>query len=84
MNVGVQLVNYTLALLMWLVIGRVVLSLFTSSRENFIMSFFIKFTEPVYKVVKKIFPFAKESCIPSLSILFIVIIRVTLIIIFRQ
>lgn len=58
----VQLVNYTLALIMWLIVGRVVLSLFTGDRNNFIYAFFLRFTDPVYEVIYRIFPFTR---IPS-------------------
>lgn len=80
----IQIVNYTLALFMWLIVGRIVLSFFAVNKENFMMAFFIKFTEPVYKIARKIVPFAKESCIPAISIILIIIVRLSLVIIFGQ
>lgn len=80
---------------MWLVIGRVVLSIFTSNRNNFMLSFFIRFTEPVYKITRTLFPFAKvshgskesfwgniEGCIPIFSVIIIIILRILLISLF--
>jgi YggT family protein len=80
----IQIINYTLALFMWLIVGRLVLSLLRANRENFIMAFFIKFTEPVYKITRRIVPFSKESCIPGISIILIIIVRLALVIIFKQ
>jgi uncharacterized protein YggT (Ycf19 family) len=80
----IQIINYTLALFMWLIVGRLVLSLFRANRENFIMAFFIKFTEPVYKITRKIVPFAKAGCIPWISIILIVIVRLSFVIILRS
>ncbi len=92
-----QLFNYTLSFIMWLIVGRVVLSIFTSNRQNFILSFFIRFTEPVYKVTRTIFPFARvtpgrqetfwgniEGFIPLLSIIIIIILRILFALLFSQ
>ncbi|MCS7203879.1 MAG: YggT family protein [Thermodesulfovibrio sp.] len=48
--------NYTLSFIMWLVIGRAIISLFTKDIKNPIYSLFVKVTEPLYKVGRKIFP----------------------------
>ncbi len=65
---------------MWLIVGRIVLSLFGTKRENFMMSFFIKFTEPIYKITRKVVPFSNEGCVPWLSIVLIIVIRVVIVI----
>ena len=91
----VLIANYSLSLFMWLIIGRIALSLFTRNRNNFILSFFIRFTEPVYKVIGMMFPFARPSAenegtywntiggwAPFFSIFLIIIIRVIIIILF--
>ena len=41
--------------------------------------FFVRFTEPFYKITRKLFPFAKESYIPPTAILIIVVLRILLI-----
>ncbi|MEN2994046.1 MAG: YggT family protein [Thermodesulfovibrio sp.] len=42
--------------IMWLVIGGAILSLFKKDMKNPIYSLFLKVTEPLYKVGRKIFP----------------------------
>ncbi|WP_460176676.1 YggT family protein [Thermodesulfovibrio hydrogeniphilus] len=49
-------INYTLAFFMWLVIGRAILSFFIKDPHNPIMALFLKATEPLYKIFRKIFP----------------------------
>ncbi|WP_297209476.1 MULTISPECIES: YggT family protein [Thermodesulfovibrio] len=48
--------NYTLSFIMWLVIGRAILSLFTKDPNNPIYALFVKVTEPIYRIARKIFP----------------------------
>lgn len=79
----IQILNYTLSFLMWMILGRVILALIIGNRQNIMLSAFVKVTEPVYRLTRKIAPFAKESCVPALSILFIIIIRFAIIIIFE-
>jgi len=83
MGIFIQIVNYTLAVFMWLIIGRMLLSFFLGKRENFMVNFFIKFTEPVYNITRKVVPFATDRSVPFFSILIIFIIRIMLIIIFK-
>lgn len=79
----IQTINYTLAFLMWMIVGRIILSLMIGNKQNIMLSAFVKITEPVYRVTRKIAPFAKESCVPFFSIFFIIIIRLFLVIIFK-
>ncbi len=79
----IQIINYTLSFLMWMILGRMLIRLILGDRQNFLVSLFSKITEPVYRVTRKIMPFAKENSIPWFSILIIIIIRVTIIIIFK-
>ncbi len=67
---------------MWLMVGRFVLELFTGGKTNFILNFFVKFTDPWYKIIRKTMPFAGEKCVPFLSVLSIIIIRMAIIILF--
>jgi uncharacterized protein YggT (Ycf19 family) len=67
---------------MWLIVGRIVLGLFTRGKPNFILNFFVKFTDPWYRIIRKIMPFAGEKCVPFLSILSIILIRMAIIILF--
>lgn len=78
------IVNYTLSLLMWLIVGRLLLSFFLKNRENFMLGFFIKFTEPLFRMTRKMFPFAGESCIPFISMFLIVILRIAVVFFLKQ
>jgi uncharacterized protein YggT (Ycf19 family) len=68
---------------MWMILGRLILTLMIGDRDSVVMSLFRKVTDPVYKLTRKIVPFAKESWIPALSILFMIILRLALVIIFE-
>lgn len=78
----IQITNYTLSFLMWMIMGRIILTLMIGNRQNIMMNAFIKITEPVYRVTRKILPFTKERWIPAVSIVLIIIFRMALIIIF--
>lgn len=76
----VQLINYTLAVIMWLIIGRLLLTPFVGNKRNFMMDFFIRFTEPVYNVTRRILPFAKGGWVAFFTLLIIVILRFVLVV----
>ena len=46
---------------MWLVIGRAAAQLVIRNPNNVIRTMFIRFTDPLYNAVKKIFPFSRVS-----------------------
>ena len=90
-----QIINYTLSFLMWMVLGRVVVTLITAGKQNFIIGMFRKITDPMYSLVRAIVPFAGVppekkgtmwdaigGCIPFFSIFFIIVLRLALIIFF--
>lgn len=96
MNIIVfQLINYTLSFLMWMILGRVLVTLISAAKQTLILGLFQKVTDPVYNVVRAIVPFAEVppekqgtmwaaigGCIPIFSIFFIVFIRIALILFF--
>ena len=51
--------DYTLQFAMWLVIGRVAAQVVIRNPNNIILNMFIRFTEPLYALIKKIFPFSR-------------------------
>ena len=53
------LIAYTLQFFLWLVIGRVAILLLSAGKRNFLVDFFIRFTDPLYGVVRKMFPFTR-------------------------
>ncbi|GLI52564.1 MULTISPECIES: YggT family protein [Thermodesulfovibrio] len=63
--------NYTLSFIMWLVIGRAILSFFTKDPKNPIYGLFMRTTEPLYTLARRIFPKGTTIFI----IIFIVILR---------
>lgn len=79
----VQIVNYTLALFMWLIIGRYILFLLTGGGKGFMMDFFVKFTDPAFRITRRIFPFLREGIIPLATIILIILIRISIMIIFK-
>ena len=90
-----QIINYTLSFLMWMILGRVVVTLISAAKENVISGLFRKVTDPIYIMVRAIVPFAEVppekqgtmwaaigGCIPFFSFFFIVFLRVALILFF--
>lgn len=59
-----QVLNYSLAFYMWLVLGRAALSFFTTDMNNFFYATLYRATEPVYKVYRRLLP-----CCHTLAIL---------------
>jgi YggT family protein len=76
----IQIINYTLSFFMWMIMGRAVLTLISGNRTTFLTGMFAKITDPVYRLTKKVMPFAGERWVPVLSIVLIVILRLLLII----
>ena len=50
---------YTITFIMWLVVGRVAVLLLAGERRNVIVDFFVRFTQPLYVAVKRLFPFTR-------------------------
>ncbi|TAN45735.1 MAG: hypothetical protein EPN22_01720 [Nitrospirae bacterium] len=83
MNIWIiQIINYTLAFLMWSIVGRGMLRLITGNRQSIFMNAFMKLTEPVYNITRKLVPFAKGGWVPVLSFVLIAAVRLAIIIIF--
>ncbi|OGW41635.1 MAG: hypothetical protein A2010_14925 [Nitrospirae bacterium GWD2_57_9] len=76
----IQFVNYTLSFFMWMILGRVVLSVISGNRVTFLTGLFEKITEPVYRITRTIAPFAKGGWVPFLSIVLIFLLRIVLIV----
>jgi uncharacterized protein YggT (Ycf19 family) len=54
MSFVAQLLNFALAMAFWLILGRIALTLLTGGREGFFMGVFVKGTEPVFAVVRRL------------------------------
>ncbi len=81
--VAVQIVNYTLSFLMWMIVGRAFLALIVGNRENIVVLAFARITEPVYGVTRRLLPFARGRWIPVLSFLLLAAARLALILLLR-
>ena len=67
---------------MWMILGRILLTLMIGNRDMIFTRLFQKVTEPVYLVVRKTLPFVKESCVPAVSVVVIILLRLVLIMLF--
>jgi len=79
--VVVQLINYTLSFLMWMIVGRGILELIIGNRQNIMLLAFAKVTDPVYAVTRKILPFASAKWIPLWSFFLLAAVRLAMIVI---
>jgi hypothetical protein len=79
--VTIQLINYTLSFLMWMIVGRGMLTLIIGNRQNIMMLAFVKVTEPVYGLTRKALPFVKGRWVPVVSFFLLAAIRLAMIII---
>jgi hypothetical protein len=52
-------IGYTLYFFRWMVIGRVLVLLLSGGRRNVLVDFFVRFTQPLIEIVRKIFPFTR-------------------------
>lgn len=68
---------------MWLIIGRYILFFLTSGKRGFMMDFFVRFTDPLFKITRRILPFLREGLIPFVTIILIILIRISVMIIFK-
>ena len=75
----VQLLNFALSVLFWLILGRYVLDLLVGDRRNFFTDLFRRGTDPVFAVVRRITPaFVGSRHIPWISLLLLVLLRLLL------
>lgn len=51
-----ELLNYSLAFYMWLVLGRAALSFFTTDMNNFFYATLYRATEPAYRLARAVLP----------------------------
>jgi uncharacterized protein YggT (Ycf19 family) len=75
----IQFVNYTLALGMWLILGRAVLGILTGGRPSPIQTIFDRFTDPLFGVTRRALPFVGERWVPLAALLLLAALRLALI-----
>jgi uncharacterized protein YggT (Ycf19 family) len=84
MTIVAELLNYTLALFFWLILGRIALTLLTHGREGFFMGVFVKGTEPVFAVVRRLTGNrVGERGVALLSLLLLAVLRYALVPVLR-
>lgn len=76
------MVNYTLSFLLWMILGRVVLTILLGNRQNVIVDIFKKATDPFYFITRKVLPFVSDKWLPAAAIILIIILRIVLIVLF--
>ncbi len=79
--VVIQMVNYTLSFLMWMIVGRAFLRLIIGERPNIMTLAFVKVTEPVYGLTRRVLPFVGERWVPIVSFFLLATVRVAMILI---
>lgn len=75
----VQFLNYTLALAMWMILGRAALGVLTGGRPTPLQTLFDRFTAPAFGLVRRLLPFVGEKAAPLAAFALLVLLRVALI-----
>lgn len=74
-----QLANFALSLLIWLIVGRGALRLIAGERNDFFSTFFRRFTEPAFRLVRWVtFGAVPERLVPWLTLLVVLGLRFAL------
>jgi uncharacterized protein YggT (Ycf19 family) len=76
----VQFVNYTLALGMWLILGRAALGVLTGGRPSPVQALCDRFTAPLFAPVRRALPIVGERGAPLAAFLLLALLRVALIV----
>jgi hypothetical protein len=73
-------VNYTLSLLMWLILGWAVLGILTGGRPSPLQSIFDRFTIPVFGLTRRVLPIVSEKWAPLAALVLLGFGRLLLVI----
>jgi uncharacterized protein YggT (Ycf19 family) len=76
----VQFLNYTLALAMWLILGRATLGVLTGGRPSPLQTLFDRCTMPLFRLARRALPFVGEKWAPLAAFALIALLRVALIV----
>jgi len=77
----INVLNWLLAIAMWLVIGRAVLDWLTRGRRTVIHQLFYLLTEPLYRPLRRLLPDAPAAALPLMLILLLLGLRVVLVVV---
>ncbi len=76
---ALQLVNAALSLFIWLIVGRVLLTLITGGHRNFFSDLFVRATEPIYRITRALLPAAvADRYVPLAALVGLLILRLAL------
>lgn len=84
MHFVVQLVNFALSLLMWLIIGRAALGLLTGGRETAVHGLFDRVTLPLFALTRRLFPFVGAKWAPLAALVALGALRLGLVLLTHQ
>ena len=81
-----HLPNYTLAVLVYTLLGRFVLSLLLSpDTKNYIHRWFVRLTDPVLRIVRPLTPaLVPQPLLPLVGVVWLTLLRVALLILFLR
>lgn len=74
-----QAVNFALALLMWVIIGRAALGVLTGGRENAVQALFDRVALPLFALTRRAFPFVSQRWAPLVALIALGALRVGLV-----
>lgn len=80
-NLVAHLINFTLALVFWATLGRILLTLMTGGRDNFFLGVLRKATDPAYALVGRVIP---QQWVPLGVLLLVVAARIALLPLLRE
>lgn len=74
-----EILNYILAFFLWMILGRLALTILSGGRRTFVTGVFEKATAPPIYVVRRITPsFVPDAHIPILSLPLLLALRILL------
>ena len=81
-----HLPNYALAVLVYTLLGRFVLSLLLSpDTKNYIQRWFVRLTDPMLRLVRPITPaMVPQPLLPLVGVVWLTLLRLTLLILFLR
>ena len=85
MSFVAQLINFALALVFWMILGRILLTLITGGRDNFFLGVMRKATDPAYAAVRLLTGGRLgEVAVTALALLLVVVLRLALLPLLRE
>ncbi len=80
-----QLINFALALVFWMILGRILLTAITGGHEGFFMGVFRKATDPAYALVRRVTgERVGELGVAVIALLLVVVLRISLLPLLRE